>query len=374
MDFAILRTAKHKSIGTIQSAVAHQLREIHTPNANPKLRPKNIDSVKTSAEVVADIEKRLEGVDIPKRGFDKRGRDQRPVLAIEYLLAVPPSAAWKKDRKKVKEWAQASLAFIEAKHGKASVLSYHVQFDEQTPHLAVFVDTLKDTPKGKVLDAKRFLGGGFKLSKIQDAYAEAMKPFGLSRGVQGSKATHEETKKYRARVNKAKVTPPTRLNLILMTDEERLEYVRTIEAQHAEAEATAERLAKANERQAASITSLHARLDTLKEDAALMLKAGAKLLKNAFTREEFEKALGVDIKGKQDVFDAVLKSGKYADKATTFAHAFALVSALMPSKSGKSWEDLARVEAQKPKPAPPKPQEDPQTVTAIRMPPPRPKI
>ena len=374
MDFAILRTDKHKSIGTIQSAVAHQLREIHTPNANPKKRHKNIDSVKTSAEVVADIEKRLEGVAIPKRGFDKRGRDQRPVLAIEYLMAVPPSASWKKDRDKVKEWAKVSLEFIEAKHGKASVLSYHVQFDEQTPHLAVFVDTLKNTPKGKVLDAKRFLNGGSKLSKIQDDYAALVARFGLSRGVKGSKATHEETKKYRARVNAPTVTPPTRLDLILMGDDDRLEYVRTIEAKHAEATHHAERLAKANERQAAAITSLNTRLDTLKEDAALMLKAGAKLLKSAFTREEFEKALGVDIKGKQDVFDAVLKSGKYADKATTFAHAFALVSALMPSKSGKSWEELARVEAQKPKQAPPKPQEDPQTVTAVRLPTPRQKI
>lgn len=377
MSYAILRIEKHKTIDTIRHAVAHQLREIHTPNADPKRRHLNKDSVKSSAEVVAEFERRAVNVKISTRGIDKLGRDQRSVFVIEYLLAVPPSASWKNDREKVKKWAEASLNFLEKKHGKQAVLSYHLQFDEQTPHLAVFVDTIKNTPKGRVFDAKRYADGSKKLSALQTAYADAMKPFGLVRGVEGSKATHEKTKKYRARLAKPLPVAPSRLDLILMNDGERLEYVRTLEAHHAEAEAKAEKLAKANERQAAALTSLNTRLDSLKDDAALMLKAAARLLKNAFTREEFEKVLGVEIKGKQDVFDAVLRSGKYTDKASTFAHAFALVSALMPNKAGKSWEELARVEAQKPQPAPPKPLEDPQTVTAVRMPPPsppRPKI
>jgi hypothetical protein len=373
-DRAILRVTKHKTEDTIRHAVAHQLREIPTENADPKRRNLNRDSVKSSVEVLEEFERRAVGVKRNKREKDKRGRDQRSVIALEYLMAVPPSADWKRDGERVSAWAKASLAFVEEKHGKGAVLSYHLQLDEQTPHLAVFVDTIKNTPKGRVFDAKRYTDGGKKLSQLQTAYASKMAPFGLSRGVEGSTATHQETKRYRARLKKGKQKPPSRLDLLGMGDADRLDYLRTLEAKEAEARAEVERLAKVNEKQAAKIAGLHRSLDGLKEDAALMLKAGARLLKSAFTREEFEKALGVEIKGKQDVFDAVLKSGKYTDKATTFAHAFALVAAVMPSKSGKSWEELARVETQKPQPAPQKALEEPQTVTAVRLPPLRPRI
>jgi hypothetical protein len=79
-----------------------------------------------------------------------------------------------------------------------------------------------------------------------------------------------------------------------------------------------------------------------KQENDLVIKAAAKLLKNTYTKAEFSKAMGVEIVGKQDVFDAVLKSDKYKNQCSSFAHAFALVSSKLPPKNGGKWEELAK--------------------------------
>lgn len=361
MTYAILRIDKHKTVADIKGNVAHQLREIDTPNADPKRRHLNIDSVKSSAEVLAEFERRTVDVKKTKRGMDKKGRDQRSVIALEYLLGISPTATWKKDRSKVKDWAKASLQFLEAKHGKGAILSYHLQFDEQTPHLAVFVDTIKNGPKGKVFNAKRFTDGGDKLSALQTQYAEAMKPFGLNRGVKGSKATHQKTKRYRARVN-AQVPPlPSRVSLFLMPEDDQLSLLKTLHAQASESRARVEDLEAERVRSAHALTWEREKVELLKKDQELTRKAVARMIKDTYTRDEFSKVMGVELVGKADIFDAMVKAGS----ATGFAHAVALVATKMPPKNGGTWETLARVEVQKPIQAPTRGQEGLQS--AIRI-------
>lgn len=361
MTYAILRIGKHKTTASIRGAVAHQLREIDTPNADPKRRAQNIDSMKSSAEVVAEFERRSVDVKKTKRGVDKLGRDQRSVIALEYLLGISPTAKWKKDRSKVKDWAKASLQFLEAKHGKGSILSYHLQFDEQTPHLAVFVDTIKNTPKGRVFDAKRFTDGGDKLSDLQTKYAEAMKPFGLNRGVKGSKATHQKTKRYRARVNAPVPALPSRLSLLTMASDDLSGLVKTLHAQASESRARLEDLEAERVRNAEALTWEREKVELLEKDQELTRKAVARMIKDTYTREEFSKVMGVELVGKADIFDAMVKAGE----ASGFAHAVALVATKMPPKNGGTWEAVARVEVQKPIQAPTRGQEGPQS--AIRM-------
>jgi Plasmid recombination enzyme len=333
--YAIIRTQKHKSYGTLKSAVGHQLRELKTPNADPKKHRLNFDSVKSSDEAVKNLEGVLAEVKVEKRGFDKRGKDQRTVLAIEYLMALPPDADFLSDKERVKSWATASLDFVRAKHGAANVVSYHLQLDEKTPHLAVFVAPMV---KGR-LDAKAFLGGPAKLSKLQDAYAAAMSPFGLVRGLKNSKVRHERVGKYYTRA-KAHASPaPSRLDLLFMGDSERVEYLRTLEAQHAEALATTEKLQDAQRRQADRITNQSDHIETLRENEALARKAMAKMLKNTFTPAEFEKALGVSLKGKADIFDALIAAGE----ASNFAQALAKVVIAMPAGKEAAWTAKPRL-------------------------------
>jgi hypothetical protein len=55
--------------------------------------------------------------------------------------------------------------------------------------------------KGK-LNCRALLGGSrYRLSQLQDDFALAMKPLGLSRGIKGSRASHTEVRKYYAAIN-----------------------------------------------------------------------------------------------------------------------------------------------------------------------------
>lgn len=336
--FAIIRVEKHKSRESLKFAAAHQLREVEVRNSNPLKRHRNFDSLKSSAGVVEKLERLISGVEIPRRGMDKKGKDQRTVLAMEYLMAVPPDAPFKKNKKKVKEWATASLDFIREKHGADNVLSYHLQLDEKSPHLAVFVAPLV----GGTLNAKSFTGSPALLSQLQDAYAVAMSPFGLERGRKNSKAKHESIKEYYARVNAPVAPVPSRLNLLFMGDASRLEHLRTLEVQHNEAMAKAKKLSDANESQARSLTYKDERIEALKENEALARTATARLLKATYTPAQFEKAMGVTIKGKADIFDAVIKAGK----ASNFAQALGRVVFVMTEwEEGHlaTWDDKARL-------------------------------
>jgi dihydroxyacid dehydratase/phosphogluconate dehydratase len=70
---------------------------------------------------------------------------------------------------------------------------------------------------------------------------------------------------------------------------------------------------------------------------ALTQKAVARLLKNTYTPADFAKTFGIEIKGKADIFDALVKAGH----AQNFAAALVMVATKMPPKGGHGWEELA---------------------------------
>ncbi|MFX5169009.1 plasmid recombination protein, partial [Acinetobacter baumannii] len=67
--------------------------------------------------------------------------------------------------------------------------------DETTPHLVAYVVPIDQ--KGK-LNAREFLGGRAKLSKMQTDFHEKVKDLGLERGLEGSKAEHKTVKEFYA--------------------------------------------------------------------------------------------------------------------------------------------------------------------------------
>ena len=69
-----------------------------------------------------------------------------------------------------------------------------IQLDETTPHLVAYVVPIDK--KGK-LNCRHFLGGRDKMTAMQTDFANAVgAKYGLERGEQGSKAKHEEVKKF----------------------------------------------------------------------------------------------------------------------------------------------------------------------------------
>ena len=200
--FSIIRTKKHKSIGSLRKREAHTFRLRETPNADPEKIHRN--------KLLCGQEKYADGLDIALQNYRAAGNKIRKdgVLAIEYLLTASPEffdSALKHERtSRLKTWCDAQVNYLKSVHGEKNILCAYLHLDEKTPHIEAYVVPID--PRGK-LNCKHFLGSPAKLSAIQTSYAQLNAKFGLKRGQEGSRATHEDVKKFYSLIKgKAKVT------------------------------------------------------------------------------------------------------------------------------------------------------------------------
>lgn len=324
--YQILRVDKLKHDGkkTVVGASRHVFRDIKTPNANPSKTPLN--------EILGarDTKSLLDAVN----GLVATAKDRRTdnVLCLEYLITASPDFFAKRTGK---SYFAEALGFLEKKHGKENIVCSVVHRDETTPHISVFVVPLKDG----VLNSKFFTGGGKKLSKLQSEFNDDVgKKFGLARGVQGSKAKHTTIRDFYARTKLKTPKVPTRMGLITMSDDQRMETMKTLQAQAVNAIAEVEKLEDEREAFTNKITkmdnekaSIKTELASLKTELDMhksLTKRTALLLKNSFTPAEFAKFVGLELVGKADIFDAVQKHEKM-----NFENAVAFVLAKMPLKT-----------------------------------------
>ncbi len=195
MNYAILRTAKLKTMGNIGGSLVHNYRTIETPNADPNLTSKNHHAVATPEAVKQAIQNRLP---------EKRRSDA--VLCIEYLITASPEwDGWGKSQE-AQFFKRASLWLID-KHGEENIAGMSIHRDISTPHLVAYVVPIDQ--KGK-LNCKDFLGGRVKLNQMQTDFANTVADLGLTRGKQGSKAKHTSIKAYYHDINHARdfsITP-----------------------------------------------------------------------------------------------------------------------------------------------------------------------
>ena len=181
MNYAILRTAKLKTMGNIGGSLAHNYRTIETPNADPDRVLKNDHSVATPEAVKQAIKDRLP---------EKRRSDA--VLCIEYLITASPEwEGW--GTSKEDEFFQRVSLWLSDKHGEENIAGVSIHRDISTPHLVAYVVPIDQ--KGK-LNCKDFLGGRVKLSRMQTDFANTVADLGLTRGKEGSKAKHTSIKEY----------------------------------------------------------------------------------------------------------------------------------------------------------------------------------
>ena len=189
MNYAILRTAKLKTMGNIGGSLAHSYRTIETPNADPNLTPKNHHSVATPEAVEQAIKDRLP---------EKRRADA--VLCIEYLITASPEwEGWGKSAE-FEFFKRASLWLMD-KHGEENIAGMSIHRDISTPQLVAYVVPIDQ--KGK-LNCKDFLGGRVKLNQMQTDFAKTVADLGLTRGKEGSKAKHTSIKEYYHDINHAR--------------------------------------------------------------------------------------------------------------------------------------------------------------------------
>lgn len=191
MAYAILRTIKLKSWGSIGGSVAHTDRlGSQGPNADPARRALNRVLVGKPGESVDELRARVGQVTTNPRA--------NAVLAVEVFLGMSSEWMVGKSEKELAAWTRSNLAWLRETFGEKNVVSATLHRDETTPHIVAYV-----VPEiGGKLNARALLGGREKLVAMQTDYATAMAPHGLERGLEGSKAEHVPVKKFYAQLNR----------------------------------------------------------------------------------------------------------------------------------------------------------------------------
>lgn len=189
--YSIIRKRKHKSIASLESRENHTFRRIQTPNADPAKLNKN-KLLFGSLDYAQSIESELE-----KYSTEGKHIRSNAVIAVEYLLTASPEffdSNSKNERdERLKNWCESQIEFMKKEHGEKNIACMYLHLDEKTPHIEAFVIPID--PKGK-LNCKHFLGARNALSLLQTKYANHNARFGLKRGQVGSRATHQEVKKF----------------------------------------------------------------------------------------------------------------------------------------------------------------------------------
>lgn len=193
---AIIRVAKHSTIGGLAASGQHNFRERETQNADAERTPLNeVQGAEETADLLNRVSNLLPALQKKtlKDGTEvvsKRRKDA--VICLEYLITASPAhfGEWRESGNHGQDYFDDSIAWLEKKHGKQNVVCTTVHLDESTPHLCAYVVPI--TKDGR-LSAKDFVGGRKVLADLQTDFAERVgKKHNLERGELMSNAVHRE--------------------------------------------------------------------------------------------------------------------------------------------------------------------------------------
>lgn len=185
--YSIIRTKKLKSFGSVIRSAKHTFREQLTPNADQKIGPSNkVVGAKSSTELKQQLESRLPDTIKAKS-----------VLCIEYMITASPEA-FKRHGGELDDMGNGyfndAIKWLRSRHGQNNVICSVVHLDETTPHLVAYVAPMT---KDNRLSCRDFLGGPAKMKQMHtDFHNSCGKQRGLERGIEGSKAKHQDIKSF----------------------------------------------------------------------------------------------------------------------------------------------------------------------------------
>lgn len=200
MGYAYMALKKVKSINQLSGCMKHTLRLMHVINADSGSSSFNDEIIKmTDQNFVAAYRTRIAASEY----YKNRAVRKDAVKAIEVMMTYSRDDI---DKIKIGEWKEANRKWLINTFGEDNVVSAVYHGDESTPHIHAIVIPMV---KGH-LNCKFYMGGKTKLRILQSSYADAMKPFGLKRGLENSKASHKEIQKFYAEFNREnnKELPP----------------------------------------------------------------------------------------------------------------------------------------------------------------------
>lgn len=192
-QFAVLHVEKCK--GNL-SGLGQHIDRIKIPsNADPARQHLNAHMVESDRPLAEDV-----NTMIAARYKGKKALRSDAVKALKFVLTGSHDQMTRigNDPKQLKAWLVANRQFMHDRFGLQNTVRFSLHMDEHTPHLHMVVVPM--TKDGR-LSAKEVLGGPKEMKQLQSDYAEAMKPFGLSRGLENSPAKHTDIREFYAMVN-----------------------------------------------------------------------------------------------------------------------------------------------------------------------------
>ncbi|MEO0516289.1 MAG: MobV family relaxase [Cyanobacteria bacterium P01_A01_bin.116] len=207
-SYAIARVGtRFKTDGQISACGEHNVRTQETPNADANKSINNECFVGDNNTALTELVWNRIGDNGGKKIRTSADPKHSAVLAFELMLTASPeyfrpdnpgaASEWQAD--KLQAWETLSAQWLKERYGD-NIVRATFHRDESTPHIHAVIVPLNE--KGH-LNARDYVGGRDRLIALQDSYAEAMKPIGLSRGIRGSKVQHEKIKDYYKSVSQA---------------------------------------------------------------------------------------------------------------------------------------------------------------------------
>jgi hypothetical protein len=201
--YAIMRVAKHKSLGSMAAAVSHALRARETPNADPDRAGRNqllvLDGKRVSRSELRTAEVDTVMTAVERRLSHATHRMDRSVLGLELFCGTSPEWWQAATPEQRRTWRDGCLRWLAEEFGRENVMLAGQHDDETTPHVTAFVTPVR--PDGR-LSAAHWVGGGdapgSRLSQMQDRHHAAVEAAGLERGIRGSKAAHQSVRRFYA--------------------------------------------------------------------------------------------------------------------------------------------------------------------------------
>ncbi len=177
-----------KGAGSIAGKSAHNYRLGEVPNADRQREHLNKEYINQHGDLAPAIEARIQQAQITRLRHDA-------VKGMEFILTASPERFKRDENGQVVgdmrggKWVAENLRFMQEKYG-ANLVAFTLHQDEKTPHIHAVVVPI--TADGRLCAKELF--NPQTLRQLQTDYAQAMKPFGLERGTEGSRARHVSMK------------------------------------------------------------------------------------------------------------------------------------------------------------------------------------
>lgn len=200
-DFCIIRVKKHKSAASVWGVARHHNREIDCPTATGDPTTNKAFGYSASHAAAERVRERLQQIEAVSPRHKVR---KNQAVALEYMITGSPEAM--KDSKKAIAYLNAAKKWIEKRHGKGNIVAAYFHGDETTKHLHIICIPVH--PETGKLSAGYFVDGREKMVALQtDFFEEVGGLYGLSRGLEKSKAKHMPVRDFWAKVSQPTPRP-----------------------------------------------------------------------------------------------------------------------------------------------------------------------